>query len=1186
MDKKKHQPPDEAHRKINQGDSHDASHIHEWQQKNKELEKKLAEKTAALDLMLREAQIEAALERIRAKTMAMQTSDELGATSLLLFNELKALGEISEQISIGIFDEENQVLNLHATLHGKQWEESSKIDLDEPHAMRKIYSGWQQKKNSIQIDLNGEELKAYNRFRSKYSNLIFPDERWVIHCAFFSKGVFSFSTTVPHDEQTMRLLERFAQVFDGTYTRFLDLQKAEAQVREAQIETALERVRAASMAMHQSEELLKVITIIFNQLKTLGVEFFQAWMAIYFPDEGYLDIWLSPIDDLQKEAYYIKMPAAPFEATTLKDWKAGKEFSYLSINGKEQVGQFIVGMDELIGTDFYSKMFEKLPLENIETTDANHKYGSITIGKQVKATEAEKAILKRFAKVFEQTYTRFLDLQKAETQAREAEVEAALERVRSATMAMHKSTELHTAASVLFNQLKLLGADLFTCGFVLCESDNPVDEQWLHVPDVGTFVPQYIPHEEERVHFNLYKAWQSGTPFYSETVEGQELEDIFQFLMAQPSVQKNISQFTSEGVEFPKFQKLHGATFSKGYLLIITTSHFPEEQMFTRFAKVFEQTYTRFLDLQKAEAQAREAQIEAALERVRAASMAMHKSEDLPKVALTFLKQIEELDIPILGTSVNLVNEAKASYRIYFANGHNIGITDELNTADFWLAKESFRLLQNGETEFTLECEGAKLKSWIDWLKKEIHLGRGQRLEKANLKKAFVHTVQFHELSHLIFSSIHPLTEETLRVMRRITKAFGQSYVRYLDLQKAEAQAREAKIEATLERVRARAMAMRRSDELSEAAELLYHEFFKLGVESFSCGYLINDDEKAEWKIWLTNPGEKFFKEFWTASYEADHNLKSRYDSWKRQEEFHCAVLEGEENRAHHIVVSQYAPWKADMAGSLPSRLVFNSAHFSLGHLLVISPDRLTTELEQAMVRFASVFDLAYRRFLDLQKTEEQARQLEKVFNENQRLLHSILPEPIAEQIRTGRQNVVKRFEQVSILFADIVGFTVMSEKFTPQKVVDILNGLFSKFDDLTDEYHLEKIKTIGDAYMVAAGVPEEKEKHALALFHFAQTILSATEAYNQTNGLQLQLRIGISSGPVVAGVIGKKKFAYDLWGDTVNTAARMEAYGQAGKIQVSPTSHELLKNDFAFEKISDVLIKGKGLMDVYLWRP
>ena len=190
------------------------------------------------------------------------------------------------------------------------------------------------------------------------------------------------------------------------------------------------------------------------------------------------------------------------------------------------------------------------------------------------------------------------------------------------------------------------------------------------------------------------------------------------------------------------------------------------------------------------------------------------------------------------------------------------------------------------------------------------------------------------------------------------------------------------------------------------------------------------------------------------------------------------------------------------------------------------------------------------------------------------------------EQIRQEQKTVVRRYEHVSILFADIVGFTILSEKLAPGKVVDILNGLFSRFDDLTSQYGLEKIKTIGDAYMVAAGVPEEKEQHANVIFQFAQDMLITLQEHNAQTGTDLDLRIGISSGPVVAGVIGKKKFAYDLWGDSVNTAARMEAYGQAGRIQVSPTSYDLLKDDFAFTKIPCVQIKGKGEMDVYLWEP
>ncbi|MEL6925950.1 MAG: adenylate/guanylate cyclase domain-containing protein, partial [Bacteroidota bacterium] len=259
---------------------------------------------------------------------------------------------------------------------------------------------------------------------------------------------------------------------------------------------------------------------------------------------------------------------------------------------------------------------------------------------------------------------------------------------------------------------------------------------------------------------------------------------------------------------------------------------------------------------------------------------------------------------------------------------------------------------------------------------------------------------------------------------------------------------------------------------------------------------------------------------------------------------------------------------------------------YPAGGLYAFCESGFTEEAAYIMQRFANGFHLAYTRFEDLQKAEAQAQRLELAFSENQRLLHSILPMPIAEQIRTGQQSVVQRFEAVSILFADIVGFTKLSEQLTPQQVVDMLNGLFSQFDDLTSHYGIEKIKTIGDAYMVAAGVPEARKDHALVLFHFAQDLLKTLKKYNRAKGIKLKLRIGISSGPVVAGVIGKKKFAYDLWGDTVNTAARMEAYGQENRIQLSPNTYKILKRKFRFEKIPNVEIKGKGKMDVYLWQP
>lgn len=220
------------------------------------------------------------------------------------------------------------------------------------------------------------------------------------------------------------------------------------------------------------------------------------------------------------------------------------------------------------------------------------------------------------------------------------------------------------------------------------------------------------------------------------------------------------------------------------------------------------------------------------------------------------------------------------------------------------------------------------------------------------------------------------------------------------------------------------------------------------------------------------------------------------------------------------------------------------------------------------------------QRILIKQQQAEIAEEREK----SETLLLNILPEKIAFRLKNNTEIIADRFESVSVLFADIVNFTQISASMKPNEVVEFLNYLFIKFDQLTEKYGLEKIKTIGDAYMVAAGIPEVNENHAKTLFLFAQDMLNILEEYNEAFDRDLQIRIGISSGPVVAGVIGKKKFIYDLWGDTVNMASRMEAYGQQGRIQVSSTTYKILNKEFEFEKIADVEIKGKGVMDVYLW--
>jgi adenylate cyclase len=208
------------------------------------------------------------------------------------------------------------------------------------------------------------------------------------------------------------------------------------------------------------------------------------------------------------------------------------------------------------------------------------------------------------------------------------------------------------------------------------------------------------------------------------------------------------------------------------------------------------------------------------------------------------------------------------------------------------------------------------------------------------------------------------------------------------------------------------------------------------------------------------------------------------------------------------------------------------------------------------------------------------ALRLEQAKAEN--LLLNILPRSIADKLKAQTQPIADQFQSASILFADVADFTPWSERLTPAQVVGYLDHLFSHFDDLAERYGLEKIKTIGDCYMVAAGVPTPRPDHARALALMALDMLDAMRSNDDVGHLGLELRVGINSGPVVAGVIGRKRFLYDLWGDAVNTASRMESHGTPGRIQITRATYELLEDEFECEPRGTITVKGKGEVEVW----
>ena len=201
----------------------------------------------------------------------------------------------------------------------------------------------------------------------------------------------------------------------------------------------------------------------------------------------------------------------------------------------------------------------------------------------------------------------------------------------------------------------------------------------------------------------------------------------------------------------------------------------------------------------------------------------------------------------------------------------------------------------------------------------------------------------------------------------------------------------------------------------------------------------------------------------------------------------------------------------------------------------------------------------------------------------SERLLLNILPSPIAQQLKREECTIADSFAEVTVMFADIVGFTELAAETEPIELVEILNVIFSEFDQLTEEHGLEKIKTIGDAYMVVGGLPAVKPNHAEAIAAMALDMQTCITEFCKDTGKDLSIRIGINTGPVIAGIIGTKKFIYDLWGDTVNIASRMESHGLPDNIQVTEATYKRLKKQYVFEERGPIQVKGKGEMNCYL---
>ena len=786
-------------------------------------------------------------------------------------------------------------------------------------------------------------------------------------------GYIGMNQTRKATEEEEQIVVKFATEFGRLYQRFLDLQKAEAQTREAQIETALERVRARSMGMQKSDELAEVVNVLFKQFEALDFGLFQVLVSIYDPKNSRIEWWSKGLEDIDlPQRNIIPLIDHPFSNDLLERWKNGQEFYSHTLEGanKKSWEDYLFTQTDL--KNFPEEVKTRMrSIEKVYLSDAFMKYGSIQAAGPAPLPNDKAIILKRFAKVLDLAYTRMRDLQNAEAQAREARIEVALERVRSKAMAMHKSEDLHAAVAVVFEELDKLNIGVLRVGISVLNRETRSGNVWLTSIDKGKAV-QVSGDESFDIHpllHGAFEAWLRQEDFYY-VLEGEDLTQYYK-AVEKARFQLPESQMLTSEKGFQR-QYCFVAVYNSGGLFAFRETEFPEEAktVMKRFAGVFDLTYQRFLDLQKAEAQAREAQIELALERVRAMAMAMHSSEDLSATVNVFFKELKILGITPMRCGVGEMHEETHQSDLVFTTADKQGELYELpgklkhkghpvieNIYRYWKLQEEYHPV----------LQGSDINAYYRVIKSQMTLP-----DFPDYAKHYGNYFYFKEGFFFAWAE-KELSEEGLRISRRFTSVLSLTFRRYKDLKEAEAQAREAKIEAALERVRSKAMAMHSSEDLAETIKTFYQQMGLLNLMPRRCGVgLIDKETHVADLTGMISSEQGEAREIAGKIKLSKHPVvQTVYDNWLLQKEYH-PVLRGNEIKEYYELIGSQISLQDYPPDSVQYGYFF---YFPEGTVYAWSEKEFADDELKIYRRFTSVLSLTYKRYLDLKQAEAQARE-------------------------------------------------------------------------------------------------------------------------------------------------------------------------------------------------------------------
>lgn len=569
----------------------DTFHVREAEKKLKELELVVAQRTADLQTKTRELEIEASLERVRAAAMGMYKPDDLLNIAQVLFKEIVALGFTNIRCAlIHIFNDKERYFfdyDYSDFTGGK----ITHVPYKGNKTVEKFLELVRHSDDAfVKVVMKGKEFTEWKLFRKRSGQL--HDERMTkarqLNYYFYSIGAgnIGLSTFGNITAEQLEILKRFRNVFDFSYRRYLDIEKAEAQTREAQIELALERVRAKSLAMHTTSELQEVVATVHRELLKLDIGINGgSFIAINNDIDKELHCWGSggTADTLNEVQipYYNK----PFYTNLVKRIKKAPSF-FTEVYSQKEKKEFFTF---LFKYDPWSKLKAKEKKETLSSPGGYtrsccvSKHTSIFIINHFgeKFSDAENDILKRFANVFEQTYTRFLDLKKAESQAKEAQIQLGLERVRARTMAMQNSDELSEVSFLLDTQVRSLGIKTQGCAFNIYGPEESTE--WFS-NEIGTMPAYKTPMKD--LFLRYYEAGKNGELMHIEKFEGDACVAHYEYLCTIPGMGDGLKAMIEAGGSFPKRQTDHVVYFKYGYVLFLTLEDVPEaHNIFIRFGE-------------------------------------------------------------------------------------------------------------------------------------------------------------------------------------------------------------------------------------------------------------------------------------------------------------------------------------------------------------------------------------------------------------------------------------------------------------------------------------------------------------------------------------------------------------------------------------------------------------------------